>query len=116
MIMPHTRVCSRHLKKEDVRETVSEKGGRLLKKGAIPALFEWNNFSLPPVRTSVWERRHRLLPVEDHAPGQDEVMEEDSGPDPASAIAAENTALRDVVISEEEGRRHRIAFNSLYLL
>ena len=78
VITPHTRVCSRHLKK-DVREPASEKGRRLLKKGAIPALFEWNNFSLPPVRTSVWERRDRPLLVEDHTPGQDEVMEEDSG-------------------------------------
>uniref|UniRef100_A0A8C4RUT2 THAP-type domain-containing protein n=1 Tax=Erpetoichthys calabaricus TaxID=27687 RepID=A0A8C4RUT2_ERPCA len=37
-ISPHTRVCSRHFKKEDFREPGSETGRRLLKKGAVPML------------------------------------------------------------------------------
>lgn len=98
VITPHTWVCSRHFKVDDVREPTSEKGRRLLKKGAIPTLFQWNNFSLPPVRASVWERRERPLPQEDDAPGQDgevEDMEQDSGPDVSSA--AEVIALREEV-------------------
>uniref|UniRef100_A0A8C2ARK3 THAP domain-containing protein 1 n=1 Tax=Cyprinus carpio TaxID=7962 RepID=A0A8C2ARK3_CYPCA len=39
-VTPHTRVCSRHFNKEDVREPLSETGRRLLNKGAVPALFE----------------------------------------------------------------------------
>uniref|UniRef100_A0A3B3RCL7 THAP domain-containing protein 1 n=1 Tax=Paramormyrops kingsleyae TaxID=1676925 RepID=A0A3B3RCL7_9TELE len=54
-ITPHTRVCSRHFKAEDIREPASERGRRLLKKGAVPALFAWNNFSLPPPRPGAWE-------------------------------------------------------------
>uniref|UniRef100_A0A8B9GTX4 THAP domain-containing protein 1 n=1 Tax=Astyanax mexicanus TaxID=7994 RepID=A0A8B9GTX4_ASTMX len=46
-VTPHTRVCSRHFKKEDLREPESKSGRRLLKKGAVPMLFEWNNFSVP---------------------------------------------------------------------
>uniref|UniRef100_A0A3B3R6J3 THAP domain-containing protein 1 n=1 Tax=Paramormyrops kingsleyae TaxID=1676925 RepID=A0A3B3R6J3_9TELE len=38
-VTPHTRVSSRHFKAEDIRETASERGRRLLKKGAVPALF-----------------------------------------------------------------------------
>uniref|UniRef100_A0A8C7Y661 THAP domain-containing protein 1 n=1 Tax=Oryzias sinensis TaxID=183150 RepID=A0A8C7Y661_9TELE len=49
-VTPHTRVCSRHFNKDDVREPLSETGRRLLNKGAVPALFEWNNFTLPTSR------------------------------------------------------------------
>uniref|UniRef100_A0A3Q3G1S8 THAP domain-containing protein 1 n=1 Tax=Labrus bergylta TaxID=56723 RepID=A0A3Q3G1S8_9LABR len=45
-VSPHTRVCSRHFTNEDVREPLSETA-RWLRKGAVPALFEWNNLSLP---------------------------------------------------------------------
>uniref|UniRef100_A0A8C7WP63 THAP domain-containing protein 1 n=1 Tax=Oryzias sinensis TaxID=183150 RepID=A0A8C7WP63_9TELE len=58
-VTPHTRVCSRHFNKDDVREPLSETGRRLLNKGAVPALFEWNNFTLPTSRPGVWERRER---------------------------------------------------------
>uniref|UniRef100_A0A3P9LTM5 THAP-type domain-containing protein n=1 Tax=Oryzias latipes TaxID=8090 RepID=A0A3P9LTM5_ORYLA len=37
-VTPHTRVCSRHFNKDDVREPLSETGRRLLNKGAVPAL------------------------------------------------------------------------------
>uniref|UniRef100_A0A8C1QUH5 THAP domain-containing protein 1 n=1 Tax=Cyprinus carpio TaxID=7962 RepID=A0A8C1QUH5_CYPCA len=36
IVTPHTRVCSQHFNKEDVRERVSETGRRLLNKGALP--------------------------------------------------------------------------------
>ncbi|KAM9408135.1 uncharacterized protein KZ484_024280 [Pholidichthys leucotaenia] len=49
-VTPHTRVCSRHFKEEDICEPSSETGRRMLKQGAIPALFEWNNYFLPPSR------------------------------------------------------------------
>uniref|UniRef100_A0A3Q0R0A9 THAP domain-containing protein 1 n=1 Tax=Amphilophus citrinellus TaxID=61819 RepID=A0A3Q0R0A9_AMPCI len=59
-IKAHTRVCSRHFKPEDIKEPASETGRRRLKKGAVPALFEWNNYSVP--RPGVWERRQRPPP------------------------------------------------------
>ncbi|XP_038156287.1 uncharacterized protein LOC119793270 [Cyprinodon tularosa] len=52
-----TRVCSRHFLHNDLLET--PRGKRCLKKGAFPVLFEWNNYSLPVPRPSVWERRPR---------------------------------------------------------
>ncbi len=42
-ITPDTRVCSRHFKCEDVIEPSTPSGRRLLKKGAVPTLFQWNN-------------------------------------------------------------------------
>uniref|UniRef100_A0A3B3VXB6 THAP domain-containing protein 1 n=1 Tax=Poecilia latipinna TaxID=48699 RepID=A0A3B3VXB6_9TELE len=39
-IKAHTRVCSRHFKREDIQEPKSEIGRRRLKKGAVPALFQ----------------------------------------------------------------------------
>lgn len=41
----HTRVCSRHFKSDDVKEPSTPKGRRLLKKDAVPTLFQWNNYS-----------------------------------------------------------------------
>ncbi|XP_061669519.1 zinc finger protein 62 homolog isoform X2 [Syngnathoides biaculeatus] len=46
----HSWVCSRHFQKEDVRGPASEKGRRGLKRGAVPVLFEWNNYSFPSGR------------------------------------------------------------------
>ena len=56
---PHTSVCSRHLKREDVREPGYKTERRLLNKGAVLALFQSNNFSVPLSRPGVWERRER---------------------------------------------------------
>uniref|UniRef100_A0A3Q2D818 THAP domain-containing protein 1 n=1 Tax=Cyprinodon variegatus TaxID=28743 RepID=A0A3Q2D818_CYPVA len=52
-----TRVCIRHFLLDDLLQT--PRGKRCLKKGAFPVLFEWNNYSLPVPRPSVWERRPR---------------------------------------------------------
>ena len=96
IITPHARVCSRHFKKEDIREPTSQKGRRLLKKGAVPALFEWNNFSLPPPRPGVWEGRQRpppkeRLPESADASGQDD-HDYTVGPD---LVLGENLALQE---------------------
>lgn len=55
-ISSHTRVCSRHFLKEDLREPGKLKGRRLLKKGAVPTLFDWNNYSAPAARLGARER------------------------------------------------------------
>ncbi|XP_041708291.2 uncharacterized protein LOC121542809 isoform X3 [Coregonus clupeaformis] len=55
----NTRVCSRHFLSEDVIEPPTPAGRRRLKKGAVPVLFQWNNFSLPAPRPGVWERTER---------------------------------------------------------
>ena len=115
IITPHARVCSRHFKKEDIREPTSQKGRRLLKKGAVPALFEWNNFSLPPPRPGVWERRPRPPPKENLPESADASGLDDHdcavGPDPAfvDLVLEENAALR------EETRQLRQQVESLTL-
>uniref|UniRef100_A0A667YIN4 THAP domain-containing protein 1 n=1 Tax=Myripristis murdjan TaxID=586833 RepID=A0A667YIN4_9TELE len=63
----HTRVCSRHFQSVDVNEP-AEGGRRILKPGAVPVLFLWNNYSLGERRLGVWERRDRP-----------ETMDEDTG-------------------------------------
>ncbi|XP_050994452.1 transcription factor efl-2 isoform X2 [Labeo rohita] len=45
IISSHMRVCSRHFESEDVKEPSNPKGRRLLRKGAVPTLFQWNNYS-----------------------------------------------------------------------
>lgn len=50
----NTRVCGRHFKQEDFISTT--KGCRKLVQGAVPCLFEWNNFCLSAPRRNVWER------------------------------------------------------------
>ncbi|KAK6309028.1 hypothetical protein J4Q44_G00204910 [Coregonus suidteri] len=55
----NTRVCSRHFLSEDVIEPPTPAGRRRLKKGAVPVLFQWNNFSVPAPRPGVWERTER---------------------------------------------------------
>ncbi len=108
-VTPHTRVCSRHFKKEDVREPQTETGRRLLVKGAVPSLFEWNDFTLPTSRPGVWERRERPPPPvleDDTAVDNDEVcMDHDyaSAPDPAAV----DLALDDNMSLREEIRRLR---------
>ncbi|KAI4877128.1 hypothetical protein NFI96_026482 [Prochilodus magdalenae] len=44
-ITPHTRVCSRHFKPEDIKDRSEYGGRRRLIKGAVPVLFQWNNYS-----------------------------------------------------------------------
>ncbi|KAM9777908.1 zinc finger MYM-type protein 4-like [Neosynchiropus ocellatus] len=43
----HGRVCSLHFPSGDVTEAQSPGGRRRLRQGAVPLLFQWNNFSLP---------------------------------------------------------------------
>uniref|UniRef100_A0A3P9LCI0 THAP domain-containing protein 1 n=1 Tax=Oryzias latipes TaxID=8090 RepID=A0A3P9LCI0_ORYLA len=93
-VTPHTRVCSRHFNKDDVREPLSETGRRLINKGAVPALFEWNNFTLPTSRPGVWERRERPPPM----------TEDDGDADPAVVDLAldDNMSLRDEILKLRE--------------
>uniref|UniRef100_A0A8C4E4F5 THAP-type domain-containing protein n=1 Tax=Dicentrarchus labrax TaxID=13489 RepID=A0A8C4E4F5_DICLA len=60
-----TTVCSRHFVSTDVIQG----GQRRLKEGAVPVLFAWNDYSLPAVRPSVWERIQR--------PGDESTEEEE---------------------------------------
>uniref|UniRef100_A0A087X8K1 THAP-type domain-containing protein n=1 Tax=Poecilia formosa TaxID=48698 RepID=A0A087X8K1_POEFO len=104
-IKGHTRVCSRHFKPEDIKEPEKEMGRRRLRKGAVPALFEWNNFSLPLPPPGVWETRKRPPPEdseeEANPPANVCIKEHDyaSAPDPAvvDLVLEENDALREEV-------------------
>ncbi|CAM4275411.1 unnamed protein product [Leuciscus chuanchicus] len=52
-----TRVCSCHFLFEDFVTTTG--GEKRLKKGSVPCLFAWNEFSVPAPRLNVWQRRPR---------------------------------------------------------
>ncbi|KAI4890216.1 hypothetical protein NFI96_009015 [Prochilodus magdalenae] len=101
---PDVGVTDSPMHKEEVREPESKSGQRLLKKGAVPMLFEGNNFSVPLSRPGVWERRKR--PTEDGTP----VKEADTllgdhdyasapAPDPTAVnlVLEENTLLREEI-------------------
>ncbi|XP_050928033.1 uncharacterized protein LOC108900981 [Lates calcarifer] len=97
----HTRVCSRHFKSEDVREPLSLGGRRLLERGAVPSLFEWNNYSsVPPTRAEV--RPMETDTVGGKANANTAVRDHDyaSAPDPAVVDLAlqENATLKEVVL------------------
>ncbi len=79
-ITTNTRVCSRHFKSDDLIEPSTPTGRRLLKKGAVPTLFEWNNYSTsaprrisststPRSHQGTWQRREVSPPLnEDPVP------------------------------------------------
>ncbi|XP_042260975.1 uncharacterized protein LOC121892169 [Thunnus maccoyii] len=99
---PHTRVCSRHFKKEDFRELVSKIGRRLLKKGAVPSLFEWNNYSVLS-RPLGWERSERPAVQDTSGKKVDKIPPDHdyaAAPDPAVVDLAldENTSLREEIL------------------
>ncbi|XP_028326671.1 histone-lysine N-methyltransferase SETDB1-B-like isoform X3 [Gouania willdenowi] len=69
VITNHTRVCSCHFLPADMKEPSYPQGRRRLRSGAVPVLFEWNNYSLPASRSGVWEQRERPdsnVPYPDH--------------------------------------------------
>ncbi|XP_038571128.1 uncharacterized protein LOC119900345 isoform X1 [Micropterus salmoides] len=86
------RDCSRHFKKEDFRVPVFNTGRRMLKRGAVPELFEWNNYTHPGTEPMVWERKRSHPPLLDH--------DYASAPDPAVVDLAldENMSLREEIL------------------
>ncbi|ROJ25239.1 hypothetical protein DPX16_20052, partial [Anabarilius grahami] len=87
-------VCSRHFISDDLIEPSTPKGRRLLRKGAVPTLFQWNGYSVAePRRTGVWQRREDYTPVdEDPVPMDAQHLEHDycSVPEPAAVDNALN--------------------------
>ncbi|XP_073708797.1 uncharacterized protein e2f6 isoform X2 [Garra rufa] len=75
IITSHMRVCSRHFESENMKEPSTPKGRRVLKKGAVPTLFQWNNYSSSaPLQTPVDEdpapvdlNKHDCASVPEHA-------------------------------------------------
>ncbi|KAJ8368735.1 hypothetical protein SKAU_G00087630 [Synaphobranchus kaupii] len=59
IITNHTRVCSRHFQSTDLIEPPTPAGRRRLKHGAVPVLFQWNNYTLSAPRPGVWQRTER---------------------------------------------------------
>uniref|UniRef100_A0A3B3QZQ6 THAP domain-containing protein 1 n=1 Tax=Paramormyrops kingsleyae TaxID=1676925 RepID=A0A3B3QZQ6_9TELE len=72
VVTSHSKVCSRHFLPGDMSEAKSEGGRRRLKRGAVPVLFKWNNFKIPPPRPSVWDpqtkKSHHVSPVKRSCP------------------------------------------------
>ena len=99
----NTSIC-RHFKKEDVCESGSDTGWRLSKPEAAPALFEWNNFSVPIPRPGVWERSEQPA-AEGDTPNEEAIAipgdhDYASAPNPTVIDLAleENTTLREEIL------------------
>ncbi|XP_076834484.1 uncharacterized protein LOC143480597 isoform X1 [Brachyhypopomus gauderio] len=113
-ITNHTRVCSRHFLQEDLIEPPKTNGRRTLRKGAVPVLFQWNNYSVPVSRPSVWQRRKR---PSDEPLGEEEPVEENhlfehdycAVPDPAAL----DLALQQTDELREEVERLRSQIEDL---
>ena len=58
-ITSHSKVCSRHFTENQLIPPKSLGGKRRLQKGSVPVLFKWNDYSIPPPRSSVWDRVSR---------------------------------------------------------
>ncbi|CAM4596433.1 unnamed protein product [Leuciscus chuanchicus] len=97
----NTRVCSRQFQSEDVIEPPTPAGRRRLKKGAVPVLFQWNNFSLPAPRPRVWERTERPNTETTHDPS----VELDYPPDHDYCDSSEPAAL-DMSLNRIEASIH----------
>ncbi|CAM4727416.1 unnamed protein product [Leuciscus chuanchicus] len=88
-ITSHTRVCSRHFKSDDLIEPSTPKGRRLLRKGAVPTLFQWSGYSAAEPRrtTGDWQRREVYTEVDEvPVPMDAHYLEHDycSVPEPAA--------------------------------
>ena len=103
-----SRVCSRQFKKEDF---VNNPGKlRRSKKGAVPALFSWNNFQIPAPRASVWERRPRaesLPPVHD-INSEEEMEVAILAPDHDYFLTPTTTMIADQFAEENDTLRQKV--------
>ncbi|KAJ8356868.1 hypothetical protein SKAU_G00196620 [Synaphobranchus kaupii] len=69
-ITSSSKVCGKHFLAEDLVDPTPG-GLRRLKKGAVPLLFQWNNYVLPSRLPSVWERRERSTSAENYGDDDD---------------------------------------------
>ena len=101
-----TKVCGRHFEADAFSNTAT--GVKRLKRGAVPTLYAWNDYSIPVPRPGVWERCERptAADVESSDSGEDDQMmaagvDHDycAPPDPAAldTAAAENQALKEEI-------------------
>lgn len=94
-VTPHSKVCSLHFPEDQILQPKTAGGRRTFKKGTVPVLFQWNDYSMQPQRPSVWDRVERPAP---HSPAGEEPMETDTKgehdycavPEPASLDMALN--------------------------
>ncbi len=89
----------------DLIEPPTPAGRRHLKNGAVPVLFQWNNFTLPAPQTGVWERVER--PNTDTLHTDDPSMDVDCS-DHDYCSTAEPAAL-DLSLDHTEDLRAEIA-------
>ena len=112
-----TTVCSRHFLSTDIIHG----GNRRLVPGAVPVLFDWNDYTLPPVRPSVWERRPR--PVQQDDPEEEEVdthlpiqcHDYDQRPEPfALDMASEKMQAMQQTIEELQKRLAEVSLEQTF--
>ncbi|RXN32337.1 THAP domain-containing 3 [Labeo rohita] len=77
-----------------------------MKKGAVPVLFEWNSYSLPATRPSVWDRTER--PNTPDLPDDEEPVMEVDCHDHDYCYTTEPAAV-DLALGETEELRSKLS-------
>ncbi|KAK7895700.1 hypothetical protein WMY93_021025 [Mugilogobius chulae] len=106
-VTTNTRVCLRHFLPADVTQRSTPQGRRHLRKGVVPVLFQWNNYSLPAPRPGVWERRERPEPPLAND-AEDDLPMDVACPEHYYCSSAEPAAL-DLALSENVELRSELA-------
>ncbi|XP_046888019.1 uncharacterized protein LOC124475453 isoform X2 [Hypomesus transpacificus] len=98
-------------------EIIIEGGRRRLKPGAIPVLFDWNNFSLPVARPSVWQRTQRQAEDEELIDASVSLMchDYDMRPDPSALdLACEKIDAQQQAIVELQKRLQELSLRQSF--
>ncbi len=107
-VTQHTKVCTRHFKEGLIRTTA--KGKRFLSPGAVPSLFEWNNYSVRR-RTGVWDRRPKQSTSEPEPEDIEPIDEDEAAPD--EEVVPEQEARPAVCVDKEEYERMKSEIEAL---
>uniref|UniRef100_A0A8C5AAH4 THAP domain-containing protein 1 n=1 Tax=Gadus morhua TaxID=8049 RepID=A0A8C5AAH4_GADMO len=109
VITTHYKVCSRHFISDKMIEPTTLQGRKRLTKGAVPTLFEWNQYTVETPRRGVWERVDRFV---EPAPPEDEVdllfNDQDYCSVPEPAAMDMSASANEIVSNEVEELRKEL--------
>ena len=110
----HTKVCGRHFTGNQLISAKSWSGKRRLLKGALPQLFKCNDYTLPPPRSSVWDRESCLETEDIHDVESMNGDGERSDSEPAAAL--DMALIKNNILAEESLKREMEAEASFNFL
>ena len=110
----HTKVCGRHFTGNRLISAKSWSGKRRLLKGALPQLFKCNDYTLPPPRSSVWDRESCLETEDIHDVESMNGDGERSDSEPAAAL--DMALIKNNILAEESLKREMEAEASFNFL